>query len=77
MATTVGRRLLELLEERSWSQGELARRTKLTRSAISQLCQGETEPSIATIRKLARALDVAEGEIIDGTRAPMTKKPAA
>lgn len=61
---------MELLEERGWSQGELARRTALTRSAISQLCQGSTEPSLSTIRKLAVAFDITEGDIIDGTHAP-------
>jgi transcriptional regulator with XRE-family HTH domain len=75
MAKTIGARLVELLEERGWSQGELARRTGLTRSAISQLVQGATEPSLATIRKLAAALDLAEGDIIDGTEAPARDAP--
>lgn len=70
MAQTIGDRLERLLADRNWSQGELARRTGLTRSAISQLVQGATEPSLATIRKLAAALEVTEGEIIDDTAAP-------
>jgi transcriptional regulator with XRE-family HTH domain len=73
MAATIGKRLLALIEKRGWTQRELARRTGLTPSAICQICLGDTEPSLDTIRKLARVLSVSEGRIINGTRAPQRR----
>lgn len=76
---TIGERLQALLKERGVSQSELARLTDLTRQAISNICTG-AEPSLATVRKLAKALDVTEGDLIDGTvppAKPETEKPAA
>jgi transcriptional regulator with XRE-family HTH domain len=55
---TFGERLKELREIAGLSQYALAKKSKLSKQAISLLEKGESEPSWITVRKLARALEV-------------------
>jgi transcriptional regulator with XRE-family HTH domain len=54
----IGRRLRELREVKQFSQGDIERRTGLLRCYISRVENGYTIPSIETLEKFARALEV-------------------
>lgn len=51
-------RLKALREEKNMSQGEIERRTGLLRCYISRVENGHTVPAIATLEKMAQALEV-------------------
>jgi transcriptional regulator with XRE-family HTH domain len=54
----VGERLRKIREQKNLSQGDLERKSGLIRSYISRVENGHTVPSLGTLEKLARALDV-------------------
>jgi transcriptional regulator with XRE-family HTH domain len=54
----IGERLRALREQKGLSQGEIEKRTGLLRCYISRVENGHTVPSIETLEKLARALEV-------------------
>jgi transcriptional regulator with XRE-family HTH domain len=54
----VGDRLKQFRELRGLSQGEIEQRTGLVRSYISRVENGHTVPSIETLERFARALDL-------------------
>lgn len=54
----IGDRLRELRETKKLSQGDIEKRTGLLRCYISRVENGHTVPSIETLEKLARALEV-------------------
>jgi transcriptional regulator with XRE-family HTH domain len=54
----IGRRLRKLREEKNLSQGDLEEKTGLLRCYTSRVENGYTVPSVATLAKYARALDV-------------------
>jgi transcriptional regulator with XRE-family HTH domain len=54
----IGSRLRALREHKQFSQGEIEKRTGLLRCYISRVENGHTVPSIETLEKMARALEV-------------------
>ena len=54
----IGDRLRALREENGLSQGDIEKRTGLIRVYISRIENGHTVPSIGTLEKMARALEV-------------------
>jgi len=54
----IGNRLRELRESKQLSQGEIEKRTGLLRCYISRVENGHTVPSVETLEKMARALEV-------------------
>jgi transcriptional regulator with XRE-family HTH domain len=54
----IGERLRELREEKKLSQGHIEKRTGLLRCYISRVENGHTVPAVATLEKMARALEV-------------------
>ncbi len=54
----IGDRLQAIREARKLSQGEIEKRSGLKRSYISRVENGHTVPSVETLEKLARALEV-------------------
>ena len=54
----IGERLRALREEKKFSQGEVEKRTGLLRSYVSRVENGHTVPSVETLEKFARALEV-------------------
>lgn len=54
----IGQRLRELRESKNLSQGDLEKRTGLLRCYTSRVENGHTIPSIETLEKYARALEV-------------------
>ena len=54
----IGDRLSELREQKNFSQGDIEKRTGLLRCYVSRVENGHTVPSIETLEKMARALEV-------------------
>jgi transcriptional regulator with XRE-family HTH domain len=54
----IGDRLRQLREQKNLSQGDIEKRTGLLRCYISRLENGHTVPSVDTLEKLARGLEV-------------------
>jgi len=54
----IGDRLRELRESRKLSQGDIEKKTGLLRCYISRVENGHTVPTIETLEKLARALEI-------------------
>src|ERR1022692_1953417 len=54
----IGDRLRTMREVKRFSQGEIEKRTGLLRCYISRVENGHTIPSIETLEKLARALEI-------------------
>ncbi len=54
----IGDRLRILRETKQFSQGDIEKRTGLLRCYVSRVENGHTVPSIETLEKLARALEI-------------------
>lgn len=54
----VGERLRGVREKKNLSQGDIEKRTGLLRCYISRVENGHTVPSVETLEKMARALEV-------------------
>jgi transcriptional regulator with XRE-family HTH domain len=67
----IGERLRALREEKKFSQGEVEKRTGLLRCYISRVENGHTVPSVETLEKFARALEVPMYQLFyDGEEPP-------
>jgi transcriptional regulator with XRE-family HTH domain len=70
-AMIIGERLRALREERKFSQGEVEKRTGLLRCYISRVENGQTVPTVETLEKFARALEVPMYQLFhDGEEPP-------
>jgi transcriptional regulator with XRE-family HTH domain len=54
----IGDRLRTLREQKNLSQGQIEKRTGLLRCYISRVENGHTVPSIETLKKMSRALEI-------------------
>ncbi len=54
----IGERLKVLREQKKMSQGDVEKRTGLLRCYISRVENGHTVPSVDTLEKMARALEI-------------------
>ena len=70
----MGRRIVRLREEKSWSQVELAGRLGVARSRLGKWERGQNAPSFAELPGLADALGVDLEELIRG-RGPAEEAP--
>ena len=73
----IGKRLRALRESKSFSQGDIERRSGLLRSYISRVEGGYTAPSLSTLEKFAQALGVEPYQILfsGGGRPRVAKLP--
>lgn len=71
----IGEALKAVREGKKMSQGDIENRTGLIRSYISRVENGHTIPSLSTLDKFARALDVPLWQIIRGTVEGPTPAP--
>ena len=70
----VGERLRILREEKKLSQGDIEKRTGLLRCYISRVENGHTVPALATLEKMARALEVPLYQLMyDGEKPPQAR----
>lgn len=65
----IGDRLRALREQKGLSQGQIEKRTGLLRCYISRVENGHTVPSIETLEKFARALEIPLFQIFYGSEA--------
>jgi transcriptional regulator with XRE-family HTH domain len=54
----IGERLRALREEKKFSQGDIEKKTGLLRCYVSRVEHGHTVPSVETLEKMARALEI-------------------
>ncbi len=67
----IAERLRQLREAKKLSQGDIERRTGLLRCYISRVENGHTVPSIETLEKISRALEVPIYQLFyDGQKLP-------
>ena len=67
----VGERLRVVREQKQLSQGDIEKRTGLLRCYISRVENGHTVPSLETLEKMARALEMHLYQLLyDGDRPP-------
>jgi transcriptional regulator with XRE-family HTH domain len=66
----IGNRLRELRESKSLSQGDIEKRTGLLRCYISRVENGHTVPSVETLEKMARALEIPMYRLFHDGEAP-------
>ena len=57
-------RIIELREEREWNQARLARESKITAAALSQIEKGGRMPTLSVTAKLADALNVSIDDLV-------------
>lgn len=60
----LGRNLKRIRTKKDISQGDIARTLKVGRSFITNIENGKTNPTLATIAKLAKAIGVSVGELM-------------
>jgi transcriptional regulator with XRE-family HTH domain len=71
----IGLRLRNLREEKNFSQGDIEKSTGLLRCYVSRVENGHTVPSVETLEKWARALDMPLYKIMyDGAEPPKPRK---
>jgi len=72
----IGDRLRALREQKNLSQGHIEKRTGLLRCYVSRVENGHTVPSVSTLEKWARALDVPLYQIFyEGENPPAPPQP--
>ena len=54
----LGQRIFDLRKQKNFSQGEIEKRSGLLRCYISRVENGHTIPSVETLERLARALEI-------------------
>ena len=59
-----GQNLKRIRTEKGISQGDIARTLKVNRSYISNIENGKMNPTLATIAKLAKAIEVSMDELL-------------
>lgn len=73
----LARNLRDWRSKRGWSQAELAARAGLSKGMLVQVEQAQTNPSIATLCKLANALGVALPRLVEVDDEPVVRKVTA
>ncbi|MDO8591015.1 MAG: helix-turn-helix transcriptional regulator [bacterium] len=63
-AQKLGRNLKRIRTEKGISQGDIVRSLGMDRAFVSNIENGKTNPTLATIAKLAKAIGVSVGELM-------------
>jgi|SRR5450755_1385760 transcriptional regulator with XRE-family HTH domain len=72
----IGERLRALREYKNLSQGDIEKRTGLLRCYVSRVENGHTSPSIESLEKFARALEVPIFQLFYDGEKPPPLRPA-
>ncbi len=64
-AQKLGDNLKRIRTEKGISQGDIARALEVDKSFVSNIENGKTNPTLATITKLAKAIEVSVGELME------------
>jgi transcriptional regulator with XRE-family HTH domain len=62
----LGKRIRSLRKDRGWTQEELAHRSGLNRSYMSDVECGRSDLSLSTLQKIARPLGISVAELLTG-----------
>lgn len=73
----LARNLRDWRTRRGWTQAELASRAGLSKGMLVQIEQAQTNPSIATLCKLANALGVALPRLVEDDEPPAVRRVSA
>jgi len=60
----LGSNLKQIRIEKKISQGDIARELEVSRSFVSNIENGKTNPTLSTISKIAKAVGVTVGELM-------------
>ena len=63
-AQRLGNNLKKIRTVKGISQGEIARRLETDKGFVSNIENGKTNPTLATISKIAKAIGVSVGELM-------------
>ncbi|MFA5942697.1 MAG: helix-turn-helix transcriptional regulator [Candidatus Paceibacterota bacterium] len=63
-AKKLGQNLKRIRTEKGISQGDIVRTMGMPKSFVSSIENGKTNPTLATITKLAKAIGVSVGELM-------------
>ena len=61
----IGQRIIELREQKGWSQANLARACNKDRQAIEKLENGKVNPTLYTLLEVANALETSLAKLVD------------
>ena len=61
----IGQRIVELREQKGWSQADLARACSKDRQAIEKLENGRVNPTLFSLYEIAKALEVSLNALVD------------
>ena len=61
----IGQRIIELREQKGWSQADLARACNKDRQAIEKLENGKVNPTLYTLLEVANALETSLAKLVD------------
>ena len=64
-AQKLGDNLKRIRTEKGISQGDIARALEVDKSFVSNIENGKTNPTLATITKLAKAIGISVGELME------------
>ena len=73
MEENLGRRIADLRSKLGWTQQDLAERVGISRTAVSHLEAGMSEPGERTIALLAGVFKIEPHQLVAGTRYPRGK----
>lgn len=65
-AISFGKRVRELREAKGWTLGTLGEAARMNELQVGHIERGASDPKLSTILRLAQALGVRPGELIDG-----------
>ena len=60
----LGKNLKRIRTEKGITQGDIVRNLGVSRSFVSNIENGKTNPTLSTISKIAKALDVSSDELL-------------
>lgn len=63
-AEKLGKNLKRIRTAKGISQGEISRKLEVDKSFVSNIENGKTNPTLATITKIAKAIGVSVGELM-------------
>src|SRR5271157_3313951 len=69
----IGRRIRTLREAKGLSQADIEKRSGLLRSYVSRVENGHTAPSLSTLEKIAKAIEVEPYQLLSGEPRPPKK----
>jgi transcriptional regulator with XRE-family HTH domain len=61
----LGSNLREARKGKGWTQEELGLRSRVHHTEISRIERGERDPKASTVRKLAEALEIPPGRLLE------------